>query len=81
MLPFSLVHELGIMAVPLNVLVCLAFALISEAGRVLEDPFSLFYNGLPLYALSIKIERNLLERVGGEELPQPVEASPQGVLM
>lgn len=81
MLPFAMVHELGMMAIPINVLVCLAFALISEAGRVLEDPFSLFYNGLPLQALSIKIERNLRERLGHEDLPAAVQPSPLGVLM
>ena len=81
LLPFSLVHEMGIMAIPMNALVCLSFALISEAGRVLEDPFSDFYNGLPLSALSIKIERNLLERLGDEDLPPPVRESPMGVLM
>jgi len=81
LLPFSLVHEMGIMAIPMNALVCLSFALISEAGRVLEDPFSDFFNGLPLSALSIKIERNLLERLGDEELPPSVQESPPGILM
>lgn len=81
MLPFSLVHELGFMAIPLNALVCIAFALISEAGRVMEDPFSLFYNGLPLHALSIKIERNTRERLGHDDLPPAVQASPLGILM
>ncbi len=81
MLPFAMVHELGWVAIPLNMLVCLAFALISEAGRVLEDPFSLFYNGLPLHALSIKIERNLRERLGHTDLPPAVQVQPQGVLM
>ena len=81
MLPFAMVHELGWVAIPLNMLVCLAFALISEAGRVLEDPFNLFYNGLPLHALSIKIERNLRERLGHTDLPPGVQVQPPGVLM
>ena len=81
MLPFAMVHELGLMAIPINVLVCLSFALISEAGRVLEDPFSLYFNGLPLQALSIKIERNLRERLGHNPLPPAVEAAANGVLM
>jgi putative membrane protein len=81
MLPFTLVHEMGVMAIPMNILVCLAFALINEAGRVLEDPFSLFYNGLPLMALSRKIERNLREQLGETELPPAVQASAIGVLM
>ena len=80
-LPFALVHELGWVAVPVNVIVCLAFAMISEAGRVLEDPFTLFYNGLPLHDLSIKIERNLREALGHSALPPPVEVQPPGILM
>ncbi|MEL6342718.1 MAG: bestrophin family ion channel [Myxococcota bacterium] len=80
-LPFALVHEIGWVAIPLNMMVCLSFALISEAGRVLEDPFSVYFNGLPLHALSIKIERNLRERLGETELPPAVTESPVGVLM
>jgi ion channel-forming bestrophin family protein len=81
MLPFAIVHDMGFLGAPMNMLVCLAFLLISEAGRVLEDPFSLFYNGLPLSSLSNKIERNLLERIGEEKLPPAVQASPNGILM
>jgi putative membrane protein len=80
MLPFSLVHELGWVAIPFNALVCLSFALISEAGRVLEDPFTMFFNGLPLHNLSTKIERNLRQRMG-HDLPPPVVADHRGILM
>ena len=81
LLPFALVHDLGWVAIPINVLVSLSFLLISEAGRVLEDPFSLFFNGLPLKALSIKIERNIRQRLGPTELPPSEQASAIGVLM
>ncbi|NRA33554.1 MAG: hypothetical protein HRU17_09460 [Polyangiaceae bacterium] len=57
--PFAVVHELSWAVVPLTVLVGLAFALISEAGRVLEDPFTHFYNGFALSALSTTIEINI----------------------
>ena len=80
MLPFSLVHELGWVAIPFNALVCFSFALISEAGRVLEDPFTMFFNGLPLHNLSTKIERNLRQRMG-QDLPPPVVADHRGILM
>lgn len=79
-LPFSMVHDMGWVAIPFNVLVCLSFALISEAGRVLEDPFTMFYNGLPLHNLSVKIERNLRQRMG-QEMPPSVVADGKGVLM
>ena len=78
-MPLALVEKIGWLAVPVNVLVTLSFALISEAGRVLEDPFSLFYNGLPLNALSVTIERDLRTRLG-DEPPAPVEAN-NGILM
>lgn len=79
-LPFSIVHDMGWVGIPFNMLVCMSFALISEAGRVLEDPFSMFFNGLPLHNLSIKIERNLRQRMG-QPMPDSVEADPRGVLM
>lgn len=79
--PLSMIAELGAWAVPLNVLVCLSFALISEAGRVLEDPFTMFYNGLPLSSISTMIEINLRKRLDDADLPQPVAMTAQGILM
>jgi putative membrane protein len=81
LLPFGLVGELGWAAVPLNVVACLAFALISEAGRVLEDPFNLFYNGLPLSALSRTIEVNLTERLGDAPLLPLLKPDEDGILL
>jgi putative membrane protein len=74
--PLGVVHDLGYATIPINLLVCLSFALISEAGRVLEDPFTMFFNGLPLTALCRTIEANLLDQLGGEEpvvIPGPVK--------
>ena len=81
LLPFALVESAGWATIPLNVLVCLAFMLISEAGRVLEDPFTLFWNALPLSALSNTIERNLLHAMGETEVPAPTPVSEDGILM
>ncbi|MCA9717146.1 MAG: hypothetical protein H6713_01170 [Myxococcales bacterium] len=79
--PFALATNLGWTIIPINVLVSLSFALISEAGRVLEDPFTMFWNGLPLSQLSTMIEVNLRETLGEERLPEIPGPSPQGVLM
>ena len=79
--PFAIVAELGWLAVPMNLLVCLAFALISETGRVLEDPFTMFWNGLPLSAMSTTIERNLRQRLGDADLPPAPAPDELGVLM
>jgi len=80
-LPFALVAELGWLAVPVSVIVCLAFALISEAGRILEDPFTMFWNGLPLMAMSRTIEVNLRQRLGDSAVPKIPGPDKHGVLM
>lgn len=79
--PLATVAELGWFVIPINVLVCLAFALISEAGRVLEDPFNMFWNGLPLMALSRTIEVNLRQRLGDRDLPPVPVPDANGILM
>jgi putative membrane protein len=80
LLPLALVQEMGVLVIPTTALVCLSFALISEAGRVLEDPFTMFWNGLPLSAMSRGIERDLRRRLG-EELPPALQPDANGVLM
>lgn len=79
--PFAIVADLGWMAIPINLLVCLAFALISETGRVLEDPFTMFFNGLPLEAMSMTIEKNLRQRLGDADLPEVPKPDDYGILM
>jgi putative membrane protein len=59
----------------------LSFSLIGEAGRVLEDPFTMFWNGLPLSALSRTIERDLRNRLGETDLPPPLAPDARGILM
>jgi putative membrane protein len=81
LLPLGLVEALGWMTVPITVLVCLAFALISEVGRVLEDPFTMFWPALPLSALAKTIEINLRQRLGETELPAMPAPNEKGILM
>ncbi len=81
--PMAVVSELHAWTIPVSLLVCMAFALISEAGRVLEDPFTMFWNGLPLSAISRMIEVNLEERMGTprDQLPPMLEPNEKGILM
>jgi putative membrane protein len=81
LMPCGLVAQLGWGAIPVSAFVVLGFKLISETGRVLEDPFSTFWNGLPLSALSRTIEINLLELLGDKDLPEPWAEDPPGILM
>lgn len=81
LLPFALVDDLGWLTIPINILVCISFALIGEAGRVLEDPFNMFWNALPLSALSTTIEINLRQRLGDRDLPPDPKPDEKGILM
>ena len=80
--PLAIVDHLSWYSVPINLLVTMSFWLIAEVGRVLEDPFTLFYNGLPLTAMSKTIERNLLEAIGQDsDLPEIPTVDARGILM
>ncbi len=83
LLPLGLVGNMDNdwVAIPLTTLVCLAFTLISEAGRVLEDPFTMFWPALPLSALSTTIEINLRQRLGEPNLPAMPVPNERGILM
>ena len=79
--PFLVFPQLHWATIPCNILVCLAFALISEAGRVLEDPFTMFWNGLPLSQISLMIEVNVRQRLGDTDLPAIPTPNEKHVLM
>lgn len=80
LLPLALAQDLWVWVIPINVIVCTSFLLISEIGRVLEDPFTMFWNGLPLTALSHGIENDLRHRLGERDL-DPVPGPVNGILM
>ena len=71
LLPCAMVVTLEWITIPVTVLVAFGFKMISETGRVLEDPFNMYWNALPLSTMSRAIERNLLEIAGETDLPEP----------
>ncbi len=81
--PLAVVEHLHVWTIPINLIVCLSFALISEAGRVLEDPFTMFFNGLPLSSISRMIQVNLEQRIGTppESIPPLITVDERGILM
>lgn len=83
LLPLALVGGLenDWIVIPMTLLVCFAFTMISEVGRVLEDPFTMFWPALPLSALSTTIEINLRQRLGETDLPAAKVPDERGVLM
>jgi putative membrane protein len=78
--PLGVVEDVGWAVVPLNIVVCMGFTLISETGRVLEDPFNHFYNSLPITSIAVNIERNITQRLGDAPLPPVVAVDSNGIL-
>ncbi|MEC7983557.1 MAG: bestrophin family ion channel [Myxococcota bacterium] len=74
-LPFFMVDKLGWWVILVNLIICMAFQLINEVGRVLENPFTTFWPALPLSAMAKTIERNLRQALGESELPSPHAAT------
>ena len=78
---YALHDELDFWVVPLNMLVAGSFLFVNELGRVLEEPFTLFWNGLPLMALSRTIEANARACLGDRDFPPIPAPDHNGVLM
>lgn len=71
-LPFGIVSSVGV-ATPFVVgMIAYAFLALDAIGGEIEDPFGTDPNDLPLSQLSRMIEINLRERLGEEDLPDPV---------
>lgn len=79
LLSVGLVKALGWWTIPTVLMVGFVFRIIDLAGKLIENPFSTFVYGLPLYALSRTIEANLCDRIG--ETVRPVPPAVDGVLM
>jgi len=81
LMPMGLVADVGWSVVPLTMLICLGFVLINEVGRLLEDPFTMFWPALPLSAIATTIEINLRQRLGETDLPPMPQSNGRGILM
>lgn len=79
--PLALHDDLDFWVVPLNMLVAGSFLFVNELGRVLEDPFTMFWNGLPLTQLSRMIEANARARLADLGAPPVPTPDANGVLM
>ena len=75
LLPLCIVHQIGWWVIPTNLAICMAFQLINEVGRALENPFTQFWPALPLSAMSLTIERNIRQALGETELPPGQQAT------
>ena len=73
LLPFGLVDLIGFMTPVVTAFVAYTFFGLAAIGDEIEDPFGTDPHHLPLHAICRTIEINLLEALGQEDLPSPLE--------
>ncbi len=80
LLPFGLVTffnqhiEASWLAIPFSVLISAVFVIMERTGAANENPFENLVTDVPLTSICNKIERDLLEMLGNENLPPELEA-------
>ncbi|MBC8104018.1 MAG: hypothetical protein H7Z41_15705 [Cytophagales bacterium] len=80
LLPFGLVRDLGPLMPPAVLVIAFAFLLLSRISLLLENPFGLRPNDLPLTSLSRIIEIDLRDALEEEDVPQPLQPE-AGILL
>lgn len=80
LLPLGMVDSLGYFAIPIHIAIGFTFGMIQSIAEAMQDPFENKPNDIPIYAICRNIERNLLEMIGSDSLPKPLNAV-DGVLM
>jgi len=73
LLPFCFVNELGLLTPFVVVAISYTFLVLDWIGLVLEEPFGVGANCLPLSALSRTIEIELRHALGEKDLPDPLQ--------
>jgi len=71
LLPLGIADTVKMLTPAVVVFVSYALFTLDAIGDELEDPFGLDVNDLPLRAICVTIETNLLQRIGETELPPP----------
>ena len=72
-IPFGLVETLGVLTPVVVALIAYGFFGLDAIGDEVEQPFELDDNDLPLDAISRTIEINLLESIGEQDIPPPLQ--------
>ncbi len=71
--PPTLSEEIGYMAIPVSAVLVLFFYLIFNIGKIMLDPFEGKPHDTPMSSIIRTIEINLLEQIGDDNIPAPLE--------
>jgi len=80
LLPLGMVASLGYYTIPVHIAIGFTFGMIQSIAESMQNPFENKPNDTPVFAISRTIERNLLEMIGKENLPEKIKAI-DGILM
>jgi len=72
-LPFALVPIMDFMAVPMSIAISFTFYILYKSGEMTEDPFEGRAADTPMSTISRAIEIDLLEMLGEDHPPKPLE--------
>lgn len=72
-LPFSLAPIMDVMAIPMSMGISFIFYILDKSGQLTEDPFEARAADTPMSTISRSIEIDLLEMLGEENPPEPLE--------
>lgn len=80
LVPLGLVADLRLFTPFVSVLIGFTFLILNRISQLIEMPFAMDDNDLPLSALSRLIEIDLRERIGATPIPEPIKPQ-NGVLL
>ena len=80
LIPFGLVSDLHWFTAPMALIIAFAFLTLDQISDLIEQPFATDENDLPLAQMTRTIEIDLLEGIGSDDVPPPLEPI-NGVLL
>ena len=72
-LPLALVPEMGWGTIPMSIAISFVFMILEKAGATTEDPFEGRAADTPISTITRNIEIDLLEMLGSDVIPSPME--------
>ena len=75
-----MVDSLGYYSIPVHIAIGFTFGMIQSIAESMQSPFDNKPNDIPMFSICRTVERNLLEMMGDENLPDTIKDE-EGVLM
>ena len=81
MLPYGMLYSTGPFVILICIIVSFFFFMLENIAYFLQNPFMKRWSDIPMTALCRTIEINLLQLIGVENVPSPIEPNKHGILM